>query len=96
MLARPGASMPTISIFFGFVVQMYWREHPPPHVHVLYQGFEALIAIETGEIIGGSLPPAAMRIIRPWIARRRTELMGNWERGRQLQPFERVPGADIE
>jgi hypothetical protein len=35
--------MPTISIFLEFVVQMYWRDHPPPHVRVLYQGVEALI-----------------------------------------------------
>lgn len=88
--------MPTISVFFGFVVQMYWREHPPPHMHVYYQGFEALVAIESGEIIGGSLPPAAMRIIRSWVVRRRAELLANWERGRQREPFERVPGADVE
>lgn len=30
--------MPTISIFFGFVVQMYWDDHAPPHFHVFYQG----------------------------------------------------------
>ena len=42
--------MPTISIFFGIVVQMYWREHPPPHVHVYYQGFEALISLEDGGV----------------------------------------------
>ena len=54
--------MPTISIFFGIVVQMYWRDHPPAHIHVFYQGFEALVAIETGEIIGGALPPGARRI----------------------------------
>lgn len=42
--------MPTISIFFGFTVQMYWRDHPPPHVHVFYAGAEALIAIETGAV----------------------------------------------
>ena len=88
--------MPTISIFFGFVVQMYWRDHPPPHLHVLYQGYEALIAIEDGEVIAGSLPPGALRIIRPWIERRRRELMVNWERGKLRQPFERVPGADVE
>ncbi|MCR4297064.1 MAG: DUF4160 domain-containing protein, partial [Elusimicrobia bacterium] len=63
--------MPTISVFFGFVVQMYWRDHPPPHIHVLYQGFEALFAIETAEIIAGELPPGAARLIREWIARRR-------------------------
>jgi Domain of unknown function (DUF4160) len=61
-----------------------------------YQGFEALVEIETGEIIGGSLPPAAMRIIRPWIARRRDELLANWERARRREPFDRVPGADVE
>jgi hypothetical protein len=88
--------VPTISIFFGFVVQMYWRDHPPPHVHVLYQGFEALIAIESGEVIAGELPPAALRLVMRWVERRRAELMANWERGRLRQPFERVPGADAE
>ena len=70
--------MPTISIFFGFVVQMYWREHPPP------------------QVIAGSLPPAALRIFRPWIEHRRAELLANWDRGRRGEPFERVAGADVE
>jgi uncharacterized protein DUF4160 len=68
--------MPTISMFFGFVVQMYWRDHPPPHVHV-YQGFEALVEIETGEIIAGELPRGALPVIRAWIERRRPELLAN-------------------
>ena len=88
--------MPTISVFFGFVVQMYWRDHPPPHIHVLYQGFEALFAIETAEIIAGELPPPATRLIREWIERRRPELLANWENGRMMQSFNRVPGADVE
>ena len=88
--------MPTISIFLGFVVQMFWRDHPPPHVHILYQGFEALIAIETGALIAGELPPGALRVIRAWVERRRSELLANWERGKLRQPFERVPGADVE
>jgi len=56
--------MPTIAIFFGLTVQMYWRDHPPAHIHVFYGGPEALIAIETGEVIGGHLPPAALRLVR--------------------------------
>ena len=48
--------MPTISIFFGVVVQMYWRDHPPPHYHAYYQGHEALISINTGDAIARSLP----------------------------------------
>jgi hypothetical protein len=89
-----GDAMPTISIFFGIVVQMYWRDHPPPHMHVYYQGFEALISLERGEIIGGHLPPAVTRLIRAWIEERRVELMANWERARLNQPLQSVPGAD--
>jgi len=28
--------MPIISQFFGIVIQMFWREHAPPHFHALY------------------------------------------------------------
>ncbi len=56
--------MPTISIFFGVVVQMYWDDHPPAHVHAYYAGFEALLEIETGRVIGGGLPPKVERPVR--------------------------------
>jgi hypothetical protein len=42
--------MPTISQFFGIVIQMFWREHSPPHFHALYGEFEALIDIRTLEV----------------------------------------------
>ena len=86
--------MPTIAIFYGIVIQMYWREHGPPHIHALYQGFEALIAINTGEVVGGHLPPNALRIVRQWVRLRRTQLVDNWQRGRRGIPFERVAGPD--
>ncbi|MDP4028888.1 MAG: hypothetical protein Q8P42_07985 [Gallionella sp.] len=28
--------MPTISAFFVIVIQMFWREHAPPHFHAIY------------------------------------------------------------
>ena len=28
--------MPTISAFYGLIIQMYFREHAPPHFHVKY------------------------------------------------------------
>lgn len=88
--------MPTISIFFGIVVQMYWNDHNPPHYHAQYQGSRALIAIDTGEIIAGSMPSGARRILREWTARHRMELLANWERAKLQQPFEAIPGADQE
>ncbi len=27
--------VPTISNCFGIVIQMFWREHAPPHFHAL-------------------------------------------------------------
>lgn len=42
--------MPTISQFFGIVIQMFWREHAPPHFHALYAEYEALIDVRTLEM----------------------------------------------
>ncbi len=61
--------MPTISSFFGIIVQMYWRDHAPPHVHAFYQGQEALFRISDGRLIAGSVPPVAAKLMRTWIAR---------------------------
>ena len=88
--------MPTISIFFGIIVEMYWQDHNPPHIHVWYQGEEAMISIETGEIVSGHLPRRATKIVREWVLRRQQELEENWELGRILQPFNAVPGADVD
>ena len=43
--------MPTISMFYGIVIQMFWKEHPPPHFHALYAEYEALINIQTLEVM---------------------------------------------
>ena len=42
--------MPTISMFYGILVLMYFRDnqrHNLPHIHVRYQGEEAAIAMAT-------------------------------------------------
>jgi hypothetical protein len=51
--------MPTISQFFGIIIQRFWREHAPPHFHALYGEHEALIEIRTLEVTKGSLPKRA-------------------------------------
>ena len=67
--------MPTISQFFGIVIQMFWREHAPPHFHAMYGEFEALIDIRTLDVIKGSLPRRAQALVLEWAALHRTELM---------------------
>ena len=86
--------MPTISIFFGIVIQMYWDDHNPPHIHAYYQGQEALFEIPTGRKYAGKLPRKAEALVVDWLVEHRDELMENWDRGRMGQPFLQVPGAD--
>ena len=52
--------MPTISMFYGILVLMYFRDnrrHHLPHIHVRYQGGEAALSIDDGAILEGSIPP---------------------------------------
>lgn len=77
--------MPTISQFFGIVIQMFWREHAPPHFHALYAEYEALIDIRTLEIIKGGLPKRALAMVLEWAVQHRTELMEDWNLCQQKQ-----------
>jgi hypothetical protein len=86
--------VPIISTFFGIYVRMYHADHPPPHIHVEYQGREAFVDIETGEIMQGGLPKNAARLVRDWCLEHRAELALNWTRAQALEPLERIPGAD--
>ena len=73
---------------------MYWRDHPPPHLHAFYQGFEGIFDLRDGELLAGELPIGVRRIVRAWIGDWRYELMANWDRARMGLPFEAIPGAD--
>ena len=88
--------MPTISSFFGIFIRMYLRDHPPPHFHAIYQGHEANVAIETGDVVEGRLPPVAGRLVQEWTLAHRQELLDNWERARRGEPLERIPRLDDE
>ena len=44
--------MPTISVFYGILIQMFWNEHAPPHFHALYGEDEALIDLRDPAAIG--------------------------------------------
>ena len=86
--------MPIISSFFGIYVRMYFADHAPPHVHVEYQGHEALVAIEDGVIVQGELPKRALALVKQWCLDHHEELGQNWMRAQALQPLSRIPGAD--
>jgi Domain of unknown function (DUF4160) len=43
--------MPTIAIFNGIIIQMFFEDHDPPHVYAIYSGAKALVRISDGEVI---------------------------------------------
>jgi hypothetical protein len=90
--------MPTISWFYGIAIRMFYNDHAPPHFHAFYGEHAAVVAIDTGEVIEGSLPRAASRLARDWALRYRVELMDNWQRARAgvRQPLLRIPGLDAD
>ena len=52
--------MPTISMFYGIIVSMFFEiqeKHHLPHIHIRYQGYKASIAIEDARLLAGELPP---------------------------------------
>ena len=73
--------MPTISMFFGIIVRMYFmdtQQHHQPHLHVEYQGKVSVISIPDGEMLEGAMPPKKQRLVQAWIAIHEEELMANW------------------
>ncbi len=78
--------MPTLSVFYGIVVQMFWRDHNPRHFHALYGEHEALVDLRDLSTIRGSLPRRAMALVLEWAAQHREELMEDWNLCSQLKP----------
>lgn len=83
--------MPTISQFFGIVIQMFWREHAPPHFHALYGDAEVLIDIKTLEVLKGGLPKRAQALVLEWAAQHREALMEDWILCQSKQLPKRIP-----
>ena len=66
---------------------MYWQDHVPAHFHAEYGEFEAIIDIETLEIVKGTLPRRARALVLEWATEHRDELRTNWQKCRNQEPL---------
>ncbi len=82
--------MPTISIFYGIVIQMFWKDHAPPHFHALYGEYEAQIDIRTLQVIEGRLPRRALQLVLDWAELHKTELLEDWELCTRMQTPKKI------
>ena len=88
-----GSLMGIISMFYGLIISMYYfdtRRHNLPHIHVKYQDFEAVIHLETGELLEGDLPKGKIRLVQAWIEIHQEDLMADWILANQGQPIFKI------
>ncbi len=74
--------MPTISLFYGITIMMYYRDHTPPHFHARYQGEEASFTFD-GELHEGSFPPKQRKLVAAWAVLNAESLAVDWELARE-------------
>ncbi len=79
--------MPTISVFFGIVIRMYYDDHTPPHFHAYHGEHEAILSIDTLEVLQGKLPKKALAMILEWATEHRESLRTDWTLAEQHQPL---------
>jgi len=81
--------MPVISIFYGIAILMYYvddKRHKRPHIHVRYQGQEAVVAIPDGKVLEGSIKGSKMKLVQAWIEIHKEDLMTDWDLAVNGQP----------
>jgi hypothetical protein len=83
--------MPRVSEFYGIAIYLYYADHNPPHFHAVYAGEQAEIDIRTREVLVGSLPRRALRLVQEWGEAYEGELLANWELARAGQPLNAIP-----
>jgi len=83
--------MPELCRFLGIIIAMFYGDHNPPHFHVRYNQYKAIISIKDLGILSGKLPPKVLGLVMEWASIHQQELMKNWELARELlelQPIE--------
>ena len=70
--------MPTLSIFFGIIIQMYFYDHTPPHFHAMYGEEKGMFDIEKLEMIKGDLSKRAQKLVLEWATLHQKALWENW------------------
>jgi hypothetical protein len=86
--------MPTICIFDGIKILMYYRDHLPPHFHAERADEEAEVGIDPIVILEGHLTRPTRGKVFEWAAIHQAELRANWELARAGLPL--LPIAPLD
>ena len=83
--------MPTISMFYGIIIRMYYTDHNPAHIHAYYGKYIATFDFK-GKILEGTMPNKQTKLIQAWIVLHEEDLVANWELSKNSEmPFKINP-----
>ena len=82
--------MPEISLFYGIRVMMFYDDHNPPHFHVEYNNYKAIVDIQDAKIIRGAIPSRQLKLVLAWCVLHQDELMQNWELAKDGAPLNHI------
>ncbi len=74
--------MPTISMFYGILIRMFFKDidkHHLPHIHADYQGETAVYSIPDGKLLAGAIPAKKEKLVVAWIEIHQDDLLADWE-----------------
>ena len=84
--------MPVITRFYGLTIKMYLlgKEHNPPHIHIRYGEYNAVIDLQALKLMEGDLPGKGLSMAMEWATLHRDELLEMWstQNFRQLPPLQ--------
>ena len=83
MLSKWITKMPTVKTIDTIKIDIYAREHPPPHFHVKFAEYEELIEIKSLETYAGSIPKVQRKKVIEWAAENKKFLLDIFQ---QLNP----------
>ena len=82
--------MPSISVFFGIIIRMFYREHEPPHFDAEHQGLQGKFDFD-GDMVAGAIESrTALRLVREWAVLHRSEPEQNWRLMKVGQPLRQI------
>ena len=74
--------MPTISMFYGILIRMFFHDtekHKMPHIHAEYQGQVAVYSIPDGNVLAGEIPSKKHKLVVAWIEIHQEDLLADWQ-----------------
>lgn len=66
--------------FGSITIRVWGSDHRPPHFHVVGPDDEAMVEIETLDIIAGSIPRSVRKAVMDWARSNREAIVAEWNR----------------